>query len=86
MKEAPDRVKRLCGDYRGMFTSDAAMAQALCITPAEARVLVSGWRYPTIDEMVEIQSALRKAVFKAEGNHGDLAAIGREPTSIAGNA
>ena len=56
----------VCKDYRDLFASDEAMAAALGISAQAIPDLVSGETRPTLDAMIEIQSALRKVAHAAE--------------------
>jgi hypothetical protein len=59
--KAPDCIQCVCRDYRKLFASDEAMAEALGIDVQVAQDLVSGNAYPNLEVMVRVQEALRKA-------------------------
>lgn len=59
--KAPDRIQCVCRDYRKLFASDEAMAEALCIDVRTAQDLLTGNAYPALEVMIEVQAALRKA-------------------------
>ena len=64
--KAPDCIQCVCKNYRDLFDSDEAMAESLRMAPKDAVDLTQGAGYPTLDAMIEIQSALRKAALEAE--------------------
>src|SRR5436190_24328105 len=59
--KAPDRIQRVCRDYRKLFASDEAMAAALGIELRVARDMLMGNEYPSLEVMILVQDALRKA-------------------------
>ena len=48
------------------------MALALRIAPDEARYLMKGAMFPTLDVLIEIQAALRKVALAVERKKGNL--------------
>ena len=70
--KASDCFRSICIEYRELFSSHEAMALALRIAPYEARYLMKGAIFPTLDVMIEIQAALRKVALAVERKKGNL--------------
>ncbi len=64
--KAPERIQRLCLAYRALFRSDAEMAKALGVGLARGCAIVNGDAYPSLEVMIVIQAALRKAAADEE--------------------
>jgi len=59
--QVPDCILCVCRDYRKVFASDEAMAEALSIELRVARAMLVGNVYPNLDVMIRVQDGIRKA-------------------------
>lgn len=59
--KAPDCIQCVCRDFRKLFASDEAMAEALRVDVRIAQDMLTGNAYPNLDVMIQVQEALRKA-------------------------
>src|SRR4051812_45094850 len=68
---APENVRDLCRQYRDLFGSNQAMADALQVEEEIVRAMTEGRIYPALEVMVAIQAGLRKAALLKERDSDD---------------